>query len=51
MDAIGENDALTKINKIIQSIKIKENEINNGQSNNEKKVGDEESESTFTNDA
>ena len=36
---------------IIQSIKIKENEINNGQSNNEMKVDDEESESTFTNDA
>ena len=42
---------LQKSIKIIQSIKINENEINNGQSNNEKKVDDEESESTFTNDA
>ena len=43
--------SLQKSIQIIQSIKIKENEINNGQSNNEKKVDDEESESTFTNDA
>ena len=42
---------LQKSIKLFNQSKFKENEINNGQSNNEKKVDDEESESTFTNDA
>ena len=43
--------SLQKSIQIIQSIKSEQNEINDDQSNNEKKVNDEESESTFTNDA
>ena len=42
---------LQKSIKLFNQLKFKGNEINNGQSINEKKVDDEESESTFTNDA